>query len=128
MACPSTGEQELDCSILLLTISLAKSPWVRRSELQWNRRWVCKRCIQSRRPTPRSFAEKGIQNVNDHLFTDHGICAPAEATKSSAQKKAEKSKTKVQKSIADVMKPDVTISRERDVANNLVKGFDRKHF
>jgi hypothetical protein len=93
-----------------------------------NRRWVCKRCTQSRRPKPRSFAEKGIQSANDHLFKDHRICAPAEATKSSAQKKAEKSKTKDQKSIADVMKLDVTVPRERDIANNLVKGFDRKHF
>ncbi|PWI64137.1 hypothetical protein PCL_12103 [Purpureocillium lilacinum] len=93
-----------------------------------NRRWICKRCIESRRPTPRNFAEKGIQNANDHLFKDHGICAPAEATKSSAQKKAEKSKTKDQRSIADVMKLDVTVPRERDITNNLVKGFDRKHF
>ncbi|ODA77193.1 hypothetical protein RJ55_06820 [Drechmeria coniospora] len=80
------------------------------------------------RPTPRNFAEKGIQNANDHLFKDHGICAPAEATKSSAQKKAEKSKSKDQRSIADVMKLDVTVPRERDIANSLVKGFDRKHF
>ncbi|OAQ58922.1 restless-like transposase [Purpureocillium lilacinum] len=93
-----------------------------------SRRWVCKRCIQNRRPRPRNFAEKGIQNANDHLFKDHGICAPAEATKSSAQKKAEKSKSKDQRSIADVMKLDIAVPRERDIANNLVKGFDRKHF
>ncbi|KAM3448796.1 hypothetical protein NHJ6243_010067, partial [Beauveria neobassiana] len=73
-----------------------------------NRRWVCKRCIRIKSPRPRSFAEKGIQNANAHLFRDHGICAPDDGTKSSAQKRAEKVKAKDQRSIVD--------------------GFDRKHF
>ncbi|GKU23079.1 unnamed protein product [Fusarium langsethiae] len=77
---------------------------------------------------PRSFAEKGIQNANTHLFKDHGIWAPAEATKSAAQKKAEKMKTKDQRSIADVMKLDTRLPREQEIANSLVKSFDRKHF
>jgi hypothetical protein len=93
-----------------------------------SRRWVCKRCIRIKSPRPRSFAEKGIQNANAHLFKDHGICAPGEATKSSAQKKAEKMKTKDQRSIADVMKLDTRLPREQDIANSLVQGFDRKHF
>ncbi|OWT42569.1 restless-like transposase [Pochonia chlamydosporia 170] len=93
-----------------------------------NRRWVCKRCIQSRRPIPRSFAEKGIQNANAHLFKDHRICAPGEATKSSAQKQAEKVRNRDQRSIADVMKLDTRLPREQDIANKLVQGFDRKYF
>ncbi|KID81274.1 restless-like transposase [Metarhizium guizhouense ARSEF 977] len=93
-----------------------------------SRRWVCKRCIRIKSPRPRSFAEKDIQNANAHLFKDHGICAPGEATKSSAQKKAEKVKTKDQRSIADVMKLDTRLPREQDIANSLVQGFDRKHF
>ncbi|KID81255.1 restless-like transposase [Metarhizium guizhouense ARSEF 977] len=93
-----------------------------------NRRWVCKRCIQSRRPMPRNFAEKGIQNANAHLFRDHRICAPGEGTKSSAQKQAEKAKSRDQRSIADVMKLDTRLPREQDIANSLVQGFDRKYF
>jgi hypothetical protein len=96
--------------------------------LNGSRRWVCKRCIQNKSPRPRSFAEKGIQNANAHLFKGHGIWAPAEATKSAAQKKAEKMKTKDQRSIADVMKLDTRLPREQEIANSLVKSFDRKHF
>ena len=92
------------------------------------RRWVCKHCIRIKSPRPRSFAEKGIQNANTHLFREHGIRAPDEGTKSSAQKGAEKVKAKDQRSLADVMKLDTRISREQDIANNLVRGFDRKHF
>ncbi|KJZ68664.1 hypothetical protein HIM_11949 [Hirsutella minnesotensis 3608] len=93
-----------------------------------SRRWVCKRCIRSKNPRPKSFAEKGIQNANAHLFRDHRICAPANKTQSAAEKKAEKLRNSSQKSIADVMKLDVTIPREQEIANNLVKGFDRNHF
>ncbi|KAM5529824.1 hAT family dimerization domain protein [Fusarium oxysporum f. sp. phaseoli] len=96
--------------------------------LNGSRRWVCKRCIQNKSPRPRSFAEKGIQNANAHLFKGHGIWAPAEATKSAAQRKAEKMKTKDQRSIADVMKLDTRLPREQEIANSLVKSFDRKHF
>jgi hypothetical protein len=49
-------------------------------------------------------------------------------TKSAAEKKAEKWKAKDQKSIADVMKLDMRLPPEQDIANSLVKGFDRKHF
>ena len=96
--------------------------------LEGSRRWVCKLCIQNKSPKPRSFAEKGIQNANAHLFKGHGIWAPAEATKSAAQKKAEKMKTTDQRSIADVMKLDTRLPREQEIANSLVKSFDRKHF
>ncbi|KAG7000877.1 putative AC transposase [Fusarium oxysporum f. sp. conglutinans] len=92
------------------------------------RRWVCRRCIQNKNPKPRSFAEKGIQNANAHLFKGHGIRAPPDKTKSAAEKKAEKLKAKDQRSIAEVMKLDTRLPREQDIANSLVKGFDRKHF
>ncbi|KAM5528514.1 hAT family dimerization domain protein, partial [Fusarium oxysporum f. sp. phaseoli] len=72
-----------------------------------SRRWVCKRYIQNKSPRPRSFAEKGIQNANAHLFKGHGIWAPTEATKSAAQK-AEKMKTKDQRSIADITDASIT--------------------
>ncbi|KAG7004117.1 3-oxosteroid 1-dehydrogenase [Fusarium oxysporum f. sp. conglutinans] len=74
------------------------------------------------------FAEKGIQNANAHLFKGHGIRAPPDKTKSAAEKKAEKLKVKDQRSIAEVMKLDTRLPREQDIANSLVKGFDRKHF
>ncbi|EJP69829.1 restless-like transposase [Beauveria bassiana ARSEF 2860] len=93
-----------------------------------NRRWVCKRCIRIKSPRARGFAEKGIQNANAHLFRDRGICAPDDGTKSSAQKRAEKVKTKHQRSITDMMKLDTRLPREQDIANHLVQGFDRKHF
>ncbi|KAH8715445.1 putative AC9 transposase [Beauveria bassiana] len=92
-----------------------------------NRRWVCKRCVRIKSPRLRSFAEKGIQNANAHLFRDHGICAPDKGTKSTAQKRTEKVKAK-QRSIAEVMKLDTRLPREQDIANSLVQGFDRKHF
>ena len=84
-----------------------------------NRRWVCKRCVRIKSPRLRSFAEKGIQNANAHLFRDHGICAPDKGTKSTAQKRAEKVKAK-QRSIAEVMKLDTRLPREQDIANSLV--------
>ncbi|KAG7433851.1 putative AC transposase [Fusarium oxysporum f. sp. raphani] len=93
-----------------------------------SRRWVCRRCIQNKNPKPRSFAEKGIQNANAHLFEGHGIRAPPDKTKSAAEKKAEKLKAKDQRSIAEVMKLDTRLPREQDIANSLAKGFDRKHF
>ncbi|KAG5745099.1 hypothetical protein H9Q72_014012 [Fusarium xylarioides] len=91
-------------------------------------RWVCRRCIQNKNPKPRSFAEKGIQNANAHLFKGHGIRTPPGKTKSAAEKKAEKLKAKDQRSIAEVMKLDTRLPREQDIANSLAKGFDRKHF
>ncbi|KAG4281041.1 hypothetical protein FPRO04_13448, partial [Fusarium proliferatum] len=90
-----------------------------------SRRWVCRRCIQNKNPKPRSFAEKGIQNANAHLFKGHGIRAPPDKTKSAAEKKAEKLKAKDQRSIAEVMKLDTRLPREQDIANSLAKGFDR---
>ena len=37
-------------------------------------------------------------------------------------------KTKDQRSIADVMKLDTRLPREQEIANSLIKSFDRKHF
>ncbi|KJZ68169.1 hypothetical protein HIM_12437 [Hirsutella minnesotensis 3608] len=78
-----------------------------------SRRWVCQRCIRNKTPRPRNFAEKGIQNANDEIG-----CAK------------EGREIKEQGTEVDCRcdETDTSVPRERDIANSLVKGFDRKRF
>ncbi|KAG7004110.1 putative AC transposase [Fusarium oxysporum f. sp. conglutinans] len=63
------------------------------------------------------------------IYSGHGIRAPPDKTKSAAEKKAEKLKgqgSEVHRRSDEARLRD--FPREQDIANSLVKGFDRKHF
>jgi hypothetical protein len=94
------------------------------------RRWVCRACIRKKDPCPGNFDSDGIQNAYNHLFTEHGIRAPAKKTKGTAEKRTDSisAKAKGQKSIVDIMKLDLHNPREQAIANTLIKRFDRDHF
>ncbi|KJZ71327.1 hypothetical protein HIM_09263 [Hirsutella minnesotensis 3608] len=94
------------------------------------RRWVCRACIRKKDPCPGNFDSDGIQNAYNHLFNEHGIRAPANKTKGSAEKKASSTglRAQGQKSIVEVMKLDLHNPREQAIANALIKCFDRGHF
>lgn len=94
------------------------------------RRWVCRACIRKKDPCPGNFDSDGIQNAYNHLFNEHGIRAPANKTKGSAEKKAcaTSLRTQGQKSIVEVMKLDLHNPREQAIANSFIKRFDRGHF
>ncbi|KAG7000340.1 hypothetical protein FocnCong_v012402 [Fusarium oxysporum f. sp. conglutinans] len=92
------------------------------------RRWVCRRCIQNKNPKPRSFAERESRMRTPIYSRAMEYALPLTRRNQAAEKKAEKLKVKDQRSIAEVMKLDTRLPREQDIANSLVKGFDRKHF
>ncbi|KAI8411680.1 hypothetical protein FOFC_08274 [Fusarium oxysporum] len=94
------------------------------------RRWVCRACIRKRNPCPGNFDSDGIQNANNHLFSEHGIRAPFSKTKGTAEKKADSLSVKAtgQKSIVEALKLDLHNPREQAIANTVIKRFDRDHF
>lgn len=100
------------------------------------RRWVCKRCIQIRSSKVRGLAEKGTDNMMNHLFLEHGQCAPEGKTRGSAQKAADKKANKnptglpqkIQRTIAEAFQIDTEDPKEQRVANIFIKSFDRQHF
>lgn len=104
------------------------------AEQKFERKWVCKRCIQIRSPKVRGLAEKGTDNMMNHLFLKHGQCAPEGKTRGSAQKAAEKKATKnptslqIQRTIAEAFQLDTEDPKEQRVANIFIKSFDRQHF
>lgn len=106
------------------------------TEQKFERKWVCKRCIQIRSPKVRGLAEKGTDNMMNHLFLEHGQCAPEGKTRGSAQRAAEKKATKnptslpqkTQRTIAEAFQLDTEDPKEQRVANIFIKSFDRQHF
>lgn len=63
------------------------------------RRWVCCLCIKQKRLRPKSYAIKGLQNAEGHLYTDHnGIMDPT-----GKRQKPAKASEKAYQSIATIL-------------------------
>ncbi|KAK6858942.1 restless-like transposase [Apiospora arundinis] len=97
------------------------------------RLWVCKQCVYlgCKRPTAR--ASKGTQNIVNHLFTEHGVSAPVGKGQGTAEKKhhAKNYQAQVQpkqRSITQLLGLDTMTERDQQIANKLVKSFDKQHF
>ncbi|KAK8106569.1 reverse transcriptase [Apiospora kogelbergensis] len=97
------------------------------------RLWVCKQCVYlgCKRPTAR--ASKGTQNIVNHLFTEHGVSAPVGKGQGTAEKKhhAKNYQAQVQpkqRSITQLLGLDTMTERDQQIANKLVRSFDKQHF
>ncbi|KAG7403200.1 hypothetical protein Forpe1208_v016579 [Fusarium oxysporum f. sp. rapae] len=88
------------------------------------RRWVCCLCIKQKRPRPKSYAIKGLQNAEGHLYTDHnGIMDPT-----GKRQKPAKASEKAHQSIATILKLNPKEPKEQDLINTLIKRFDKTVF
>jgi hypothetical protein len=88
------------------------------------RRWVCCLCIKQKRPRPKSYAIKGLQNAEGHLYTDHnGIMDPT-----GKRQKPAKASEKAHQSIATILQLNPTEPKEQDLINTLIKRFDKTVF
>ncbi|OBS17475.1 hypothetical protein FPOA_12107 [Fusarium poae] len=85
------------------------------------RRWVCCLCIKQKRPRPKSYAIKGLQNTEGHLYTDHnGIIDPT-----GKRQKPAKASEKAHQSIATILQLNPKEPKEQDLINTLIKRFDK---
>ncbi|OBS15926.1 hypothetical protein FPOA_27978 [Fusarium poae] len=88
------------------------------------RRWVCCLCIKQKRPRPKSYAIKGLQNAEGHLYTDHnGIMDPT-----GKRQKPAKASEKAHQSIATILQLNPKEPKEQDLINTLIKRFDKTVF
>jgi hypothetical protein len=88
------------------------------------RRWVCCLCIKQKNPRPKSYAVKGLQNAEVHLYEDHnGIVDPT-----GKKQRPEKSVEKPHRSIATVLQLNAQEPREQSLINMLIKRFDKAVF
>ncbi|KAK7570905.1 hypothetical protein V3481_018998 [Fusarium oxysporum f. sp. vasinfectum] len=97
---------------------------IEKSDDDTKRRWVCKVCVDSRRPNPHSAASSGTQNAGIHLWNDHKVCDP-----SGRRKPPSKAKEKTpSRNIAEMMKLNTRDAREQQIANQIIGRFDRLDF
>jgi hypothetical protein len=97
---------------------------IEKSDDDTKRRWVCKVCVDSRRPNPHSAASSGTQNAEIHLWNHHKVCDP-----SGRRKPPSKAKEKTpSRNIAEMMKLNTRDAREQQIANQIIGRFDRLDF
>ncbi|EXL90097.1 hypothetical protein FOIG_16633 [Fusarium odoratissimum NRRL 54006] len=88
------------------------------------RRWVCCLCIKQKRPRPKSYAIKGLQNAEGHLYTDHnGIMDPT-----GKRQKPAKASEKAHQPIATILQLNPKEPKEQDLINTLIKRLDKTVF
>ncbi|KAG7405007.1 hypothetical protein Forpe1208_v015507 [Fusarium oxysporum f. sp. rapae] len=87
-------------------------------------RWVCCLCIKQKRPRPKSYAIKGLQNAEGHLYTDHnGIIDPT-----GKRQKPAKASEKAHQSITTILQLTPKEPKEQDLINTLIKRFNKTVF
>jgi hypothetical protein len=89
------------------------------------RKWICRICIRKKHPKPKSVAAAGTQNAENHLWEAHRISDPSGQRVADKQRKSD---SKPIRSIVDILKLDPAKPREQEIANTLIKSFDRTHF
>jgi hypothetical protein len=87
--------------------------------------WVCKTCIRMHRPIAAHFNSGGFQNAKNHLRTSHQIGAPNGEKKNKAQRRNKGIPN--QPSIATLFNLNVSHQRDQQLANSLIRSFDRHH-
>jgi hypothetical protein len=85
---------------------------------------VCCLCIKQKRPRPKSYAIKGLQNAEGHLYTDNnGIMDPT-----GKRQKPAKASEKAHRSMAIILQLNPKEPKEQDLINTLIKRFDKTVF
>jgi hypothetical protein len=90
-----------------------------------DQRWVCKTCIRINRPKPASFKASGLQNARSHLWKSHQIGVPEGEKKSDEQLQFEGIPN--QPFIASLFNLDVLHQRDQQLANTLIRSFDKQY-
>jgi hypothetical protein len=91
---------------------------------QKERRWVCCLCIKQKNPKPKSYAVKGLQNAEVHLYEDHNGIVDPRGKKQRPAKAAEKAP----QSIATILQLNPKEPKEQYLINMLIKRFDKTVF
>ena len=91
---------------------------------QKERRWVCCLCIKQKNPRPKSYAVKGLQNAEVHLYEDHNGIVDPRGKKQRPAKAAEKPP----QSIATILQLNPKEPKEQYLINMLIKRFDKTVF
>lgn len=92
------------------------------------KRWVCGCCIsQKLKKAPASFRAEGTPNIENHLFKKHGVTDP------SGKRQLSKAKNRVtetipSRNIVAMFGLDVSKPREQEIANALIRRFDKSRF
>jgi hypothetical protein len=88
------------------------------------RRWVCCLCIKHKNPRPKSYAIKGLQNAEIHLYEDHNGIVDPTGKKQRPAKAAEKAP----QSIATILQLNPKEPKEQYFINMLIKRFNKTVF
>jgi hypothetical protein len=88
------------------------------------RRWVCLLCLKRRDPKPANYTAGGLQNAEKHLFERHGGIADPTGKRGIPSTAAQKKLP----TIASIMNLNTFISTEQELANRLIKRFDKTRF
>ena len=85
---------------------------------------MCCLCIKQKNPKPKSYAVKGLQNAEVHLYEDHNGIVDPRGKKQRPAKAAEKAP----QSIATILQLNPKEPKEQYLINMLIKRFDKTVF
>ncbi|KAJ3454555.1 hypothetical protein MRS44_013155 [Fusarium solani] len=91
------------------------------------RKWVCGPCLQKPKPKTTDFSAVGTQNIEKHLFREHGLVDESGKRKPPALWKGMQEKTP-SRNIVEMLNLDTSDPKEQAIANALIQRFDRDHF
>ena len=90
--------------------------------------WVCGCCIsQKLKKAPASSRAEGTPNIENHLFKEHGVTDPSGKRQQSKAKNRVAEKTP-SRNIVAMLGLDVSNPREQEIANALIRRFDKSRF
>ena len=91
------------------------------------RKWVCGPCLKKPKPKTTDFSAVGTQNIEKHLFREHGLVDESGKRKPPALWKGMQEKTP-SRNIVEMLNLDTSDPKEQAIANALIQRFDRDHF
>jgi hypothetical protein len=97
------------------------------SDSPTKRKWVCKRCLRKVKPKMSDFSAISTQNIENHLFKEHGLVYSSGKRKPLAPLKGVKEKTPL-RNIIEILNLNTSDPKEQAIANTLIQHFDKDHF
>lgn len=91
------------------------------------RKWVCRPCLRKPKPKTTDFSAVGTQNIEKHLFREHGLVDESGKRKPPALWKGMQEKTP-SRNILEMLDLDTSDPKEQAIANALIQRFDRDYF
>jgi hypothetical protein len=91
------------------------------------RKWVCGPCLRRHRPKTSNFSAVGTQNIEKHLFWEHGLVDESGKRKLPTLWKGAQEKTP-SRSIVEMLNLDTSDPKEQAIANVLIQRLDKDRF